>query len=102
MNRVVLVAKALSDPVRVRMLEMLTQAADEAGAGKPGGMCVCHFVKELGMGQSRVSYHMRVLREAGLVAELQVGKWTYYSLQRYALTGFIRDLEDRLTAAAGE
>ncbi|NLE22956.1 MAG: helix-turn-helix transcriptional regulator [Actinobacteria bacterium] len=55
------------------------------GEGTPAGICVCEFQEQFGLGQSRTSYHLRVLREAGLVAEEMRGKWTFYELDREAL-----------------
>jgi ArsR family transcriptional regulator len=54
------------------------------GATDPAGICVCEFQSELGLGQSTTSYHLRVLREAGLVHEEARGKWTFYELDREA------------------
>ena len=42
--------------------------------------CVCEFEDYFGMGQSKVSYHVRKLKEAGLVREDKRGKWSFYSL----------------------
>ena len=58
---------------------------DFSGSGVPAededkGICVCEFEAQFGMGQSKVSYHMRKLKEAGLVREERRGKWTFYSL----------------------
>lgn len=95
LDHVVLVAKALSDPARLRMLELMVQGRgccglpDPVTQGVPGptdpsGICVCEFQSELGLGQSTTSYHLRVLREAGLVREEARGKWTFYELDREA------------------
>ncbi|RPI31543.1 MAG: transcriptional regulator [Actinomycetota bacterium] len=54
------------------------------GPTDPSGICVCEFQSELGLGQSTTSYHLRVLREAGLVREEARGKWTFYELDREA------------------
>jgi ArsR family transcriptional regulator len=91
-ERIVALGRALSDPIRVRMLGMMAEAA-ASGRGCCGlpdlgvpaaegdaGICVCEFEDRFGMGQSKVSYHMRRLKEAGLVREEQRGKWSFYSL----------------------
>ncbi|QIN80909.1 metalloregulator ArsR/SmtB family transcription factor [Rubrobacter marinus] len=44
------------------------------------GLCVCEFEDHFGMGQSRVSYHVKKLKEAGLVRERKRGRWSFYSL----------------------
>ena len=51
--------------------------------GSPG-ICVCEFENYFGMGQSKVSYHVRKLKEAGLVREEKRGRWSFYSLDRKA------------------
>jgi ArsR family transcriptional regulator len=61
---------ALSDPVRWRAVELL--------AG--GERCVCDLEAELGVAQSRLSYHLGILRRAGLVAARREGRWMYYAL----------------------
>ena len=48
------------------------------------GLCVCEFENHFGMGQSKVSYHMRKLKDAGLVREEKRGRWHYYSIDESA------------------
>ena len=55
------------------------------GAGEPQGVCVCEFQEQFGLGQSKTSYHLRVLRDAGLVTEETRGKWTFYEIDRTRL-----------------
>ena len=64
------VFKALCDPKRLAILELL----------RGGEKCACVLIERLGMGQSAVSYHMKILCESGLVTSRQEGKWTHYSL----------------------
>lgn len=66
---------ALADPVRLRMLSMLADAAD-------GEICVCDFVIPLGKSQPNISHHLKILSEAGLVSGDRRGKWVWYSLNR--------------------
>ncbi len=51
----------------------------------PPGVCVCEFEDTFGLGQSRVSYHVRKLKEAGLVREQKRGKWSFYALDHDTL-----------------
>jgi ArsR family transcriptional regulator len=95
----VALGQALSDPIRVRMLGLMAAAAREgrgccglpdlgtpAEAGEENvGVCVCEFEDYFGMGQSKVSYHVRKLKEAGLIREEKRGKWSFYSLDREAV-----------------
>ena len=91
-ERLVALGRALSDPIRVRMLGMMADGrgcCDFSGSGVPAsegdeGICVCEFEEAFGMGQSKVSYHMRKLKDAGLVHEERRGKWSFYSLDRNA------------------
>jgi len=89
------VAKALSDPIRLNMLHVMVQGraccglpepSERGVPGKedPAGICVCDFQDHFGLGQSKASYHLRVLREAGLVREEVRGKWTFYSVETKA------------------
>ena len=92
LGRVVALGRALSDPIRVRMLGMMAEGrscCDLPDLGAPvgsdsPGICVCEFEDYFGMGQSRVSYHVGKLKEAGLVREKRRGKWSFYSLDREA------------------
>jgi ArsR family transcriptional regulator len=101
---------ALSDPIRVRMLKLLVAATVEgrgccslpnlgvpADAEEKGiGVCVCEFEQYFGMGQSKVSYHLRKLKDAGLVREEKRGKWSFYSLDRDAATQLLNELAGQL------
>ena len=62
--------KALCDPKRLAILELL----------RSGEKCACVLMEQLSMGQSAVSYHMKILCESGIVASRQDGKWTHYHL----------------------
>jgi ArsR family transcriptional regulator, arsenate/arsenite/antimonite-responsive transcriptional repressor len=110
-TQLALVAKALSDPIRLKMLAILGKGRsccgfpDPAsrkvpGAGTPAGICVCEFQEQFGLGQSRTSYHLRVLREAGLVTEETRGKWTFYELDREAASAALRALGELVGRSA--
>ena len=64
------VFKALCDENRLRILELL----------RSGEKCACVLQEPLGLGQSQLSYHMKILVESGIVESRQEGKWTHYSL----------------------
>lgn len=76
--RMAAVFKAMGDPTRVRLLSLIA-------AGEQGEACVCDLTDPVGLSQSTVSHHMRILTEAGLVEREQRGKWAYYSVVRPAL-----------------
>ena len=67
------VLKALGDPHRLRMLSIMAAQP----AGEP--LCVCEIEGEFGLSQPTISHHLRVLREAGLVAVTKRGLWHYYA-----------------------
>lgn len=69
-TRAVALFHALSDETRLGILEML----------RDGERCVCDLQDELGAAQSRLSFHLRVLKEAGLVSDRKEGRWSYYSI----------------------
>jgi len=103
-ERLVALGRALSDPIRVRMLGMMAEGrgcCDFSGLGVPAdegeeGICVCEFEEVFSMGQSKVSYHMKKLKDAGLVREDRRGKWGFYSLDREAAAGLLGEAADRL------
>jgi ArsR family transcriptional regulator len=101
--RLARVAKALSDPIRLGMLDVMTQgrgccgvidpvARGVPGAGDPEGICVCEFQEQFGLAQSKASYHLRVLKDAWLVTEETRGKWSFYAVDRERLAAALRDL----------
>jgi ArsR family transcriptional regulator len=85
------------------MLDVMTQGRgccgliDPAARGVPGagdleGICVCEFQAQFGLAQSKVSYHLRVLKEAGLVTEETRGKWSFYAVDGERVAEALRDL----------
>jgi ArsR family transcriptional regulator len=62
--------QALSDPTRLQIVGMLMH----------GERCVCELMNELDAAQSRLSFHLRVLRNAGLVTARRDAQWMYYTL----------------------
>lgn len=81
-DKAIQVFHALSDETRLRLIEKL----------KEGEQCVCDLTETFKTGQSRLSFHLRVLKEAGLVIDRPEGRWIYYALNR----GAIRELEELL------
>lgn len=100
-------AHALSDPIRLRMLDLMvkaqeccrpggeTERAEAMIAGgeadrrasapaSPEGVCVCELQSLQGLAQSKASYHLKVLRDAGLVREQRRGKWSFYAVDEAA------------------
>ncbi len=75
---------ALSDPTRLEILERL----------RAGERCVCDLQGALDAAQSRLSFHLRILRDAGLVADRKDGRWVYYSLRPEAIDDLAKALGD--------
>ena len=103
-DRLVALGRALSDPIRVRMLSMMAEGrgcCDFSASGVPvtegeEGICVCEFEEAFSMGQSKVSYHVKKLKDAGLVREERRGKWTFYSLDGEAARSLLTEAERHL------
>jgi ArsR family transcriptional regulator, arsenate/arsenite/antimonite-responsive transcriptional repressor len=61
---------ALSEPLRLKVLELLRDQE----------LCVCDLCATLEVTQSKLSFHLKTLKDAGLVRSRQEGRWIYYSL----------------------
>jgi ArsR family transcriptional regulator, arsenate/arsenite/antimonite-responsive transcriptional repressor len=68
--RIARVAKALGDPVRLQLVDVLRKHA--------GTVCVCELVSLFDLSQPTISHHLKVLRQAGLVGSERQGLWAYY------------------------
>lgn len=71
-SNVAKVFKALCDEKRVLIIEYL----------KSGERCACDISDELDISQSKLSYHMKILCESGLIDSWYVGKWTHYKISK--------------------
>ena len=69
-ERVAAVAKALSDPIRLQLVDVLRQHAGE--------VCVCELVPLFDVSQPTLSHHLKKLRDAGIVGVERRGLWAYY------------------------
>jgi ArsR family transcriptional regulator len=76
-QRLAAVAKALGDPIRLQLVDVLRKHA--------GKVCVCELVPLFDLSQPTVSHHLKVLREAGLVDSERRGLWAYYYVTTDAL-----------------
>lgn len=89
--QLVAVTKALSDPIRVQMVYVLTQQPD---------LCTCEFEEVLGLSQSKVSYHLKILLDAGIVRREEHKTWSHYSLVDVAMLDRVQALVGHEQAAA--
>ncbi len=81
---------ALSDETRLAILAML----------RDGERCVCDLQDDLDAAQSRLSFHLKVLRDAGLVTDRKDGRWSYYTIAPQALTAVHDQVVGMLPARA--
>ena len=100
-----MIALALSDPIRLRIMDILAAGREEACCSpadpdNPLGICSCDLIPLLGLQASKLSYHLKELKKAGLISERKKGRWIYYVLNRQTLESHIADLRDRFGAAA--
>jgi ArsR family transcriptional regulator, arsenate/arsenite/antimonite-responsive transcriptional repressor len=72
-----LVAKALGDPIRLQLVDVLRKHAGE--------VCVCELVPLFEVSQPTVSHHLKILRDAGIVGSERRGLWAYYYVLPEAL-----------------
>ncbi len=76
-ERMARVAKALGDPIRMQLVDVLRKHA--------GKVCVCELVPLFELSQPTVSHHLKKLREAGIVGSERQGLWAYYYVNPEAL-----------------
>jgi ArsR family transcriptional regulator len=76
-KRIARVAKALGDPIRLQLVDVLRKHA--------GRVCVCELTPLFDVGQPTVSHHLKVLRKAGIVDSERQGLWAYYYVKPDAL-----------------
>lgn len=74
---------ALADGTRLKIIDRL----------RDGEECVCNLTGPLDTRQSLLSFHLRILKEAGLLHDRKQGRWVYYSLNLDALNAMVEDLE---------
>jgi ArsR family transcriptional regulator len=67
--------RALAEPIRLQVVQALQH----------GERCVCDLTGDLDLAQSKLSFHLKVLKEAGLIRARQEGRWIYYRLEPSAL-----------------
>lgn len=79
--------KALADETRLRLVKVLLQ----------GEFCVCELVDALEVGQSNLSRHLMVLKNAGLVSDRREGLWVYYTVARG-----VRERLEKILEALGD
>lgn len=89
LERVAEVFHALSDATRLQLVDLL----------RGGERCVCELTDALDARQSRLSFHLRVLKEAGLVLDRREGRWIYYRLNQERVEEVASVLTDCCTSS---
>jgi ArsR family transcriptional regulator len=87
---IVTVCKALGDPTRLKILELLKskgRSCCELISRDEKGLCACDIEQAVGLSQAAVSHHMGLLRRAGLVNAEKRGRWIYYSRNEAVIAG---------------
>ena len=79
-ERMAAIAKAVADPVRLQLIDVLRKHA--------GKVCVCELIPLFDLSQPTISHHLKVLRNAGLVKSEKQGLWAYY----YVVPGVLDEL----------
>ena len=90
-SQVSLICKALSDPNRLRIVQLLTG----------GEQCGCELLEQMRITQPTLSHHMKILENCGLVLSRRKGKWSHYSLNFDQWTAF-RDYIESIRIACKE
>lgn len=91
MERLLTIFKALSEKTRLRILKLLEN----------GELCVCDITDALNMTQPNISFHLGMLKEAGLINDRKEGRWMHYSLNasamfvRFLLIGVLEKVKDK-------
>jgi ArsR family transcriptional regulator len=77
--------KALADPTRVRILKTISHMQQ---------MCECNIVPAFGLSQPTISYHLKILREAGLITSERRGQWVWHQVNQRAVLKAVRSLTE--------
>ena len=88
-ERTARVFHALSEPTRLRLVDLL----------RGGERCVCELTEAMETGQSRLSFHLKALKDAGIVQDRREGRWVYYGLNQERVEEVAAVLTDCCTSA---
>lgn len=92
MKKTAQIFKALSDETRLRVMKLLQERE----------LCVCELIQVLEMSQPRISRHLSVLKNAGLVNDRREGKWVYYSLKKGAENDDVKPILETISLVAND
>lgn len=92
MKKTANIFKALSDETRLRVIKLLQERE----------LCVCELIQVLNMSQPRISRHLSVLKNAGIVDDRREGKWVYYSLRAGAENNDVKPILKTMSLLAND
>lgn len=78
--------KALGEENRIKIVGILCEEE----------MCVCELIEKLGLSQSAVSHHVKILKQAGLITDKRRGKWIFYSLNKKAFEDLAKTISEQI------
>ncbi|WP_051271765.1 ArsR/SmtB family transcription factor [Shimazuella kribbensis] len=90
MEKIAIISNALSDPIRLRILNLVKIGYEQlpispSDTCQSGGICVCDIQDALNMPQSKISYHLKELKQAELLKETKQGKRNFYAINTNTL-----------------
>jgi ArsR family transcriptional regulator len=100
MDELVTIAATLGDPLRLKVLDLLSEGrrtlcCSPEHPDTPVWVCACDISKELGLAPSKLAYHLSLLRASSLVREQRRGKWVYYAINEEVIARFTHTLSSR-------
>lgn len=103
-DELAIVFSALADHHRIRALRFIACRGSAEAAADDEPVCACHVQDRLDLSQPATSYHMRVLRETGLVTAEKRGRWVHYRISQSGLNvlrQFLAELAEEAPAGVG-
>ena len=86
MEKMINYFRAMGEETRVKVITMLLKEE----------MCICELIEELGLSQSAVSHHVKILKQAELVNDRRQGKWTFYSINKAGFERAIKNFQSEV------
>lgn len=82
---IIKVTKALSDPTRLKIINIIKENQEDCELNMKNWSCVCVFKDQFNMSQPTLAYHMKMLEEAKLITSTKKGKYTLYKINHETL-----------------
>lgn len=90
--------RALADPARLRLLRLILRGRSglDPRCALHAGVCFCHLSEALDLAPATVSHHLKVLRQAGFIEGVRVGRWTHYRVCEHQVSTLMHSLSGLL------